>query len=48
MRTVWMQRFTRGATWGVAKATRVSAVPAYVDIRVTRLRQLVGQCLPAR
>lgn len=38
--TVWMQRFTRGATWGVAAATRVTMTPAYVDSRITRLAQL--------
>jgi putative hydrolase of the HAD superfamily len=40
MGTVWMQRFTRGATWGIASATRVSATPAYVDRRITRLATL--------
>lgn len=40
MSTVWMQRFTRGATWGIAAATRVSMKPAYVDRRVTSLAAL--------
>lgn len=40
MGTVWMQRFTRAATWGVASATRVTATPAYVDRRITRLATL--------
>lgn len=40
MGTVWMQRFTRSATWGVAAATRVTAMPGYVDRRITRLRTL--------
>lgn len=39
--TVWMQRWTRGAAWGVAAATRVNRRPAYVDRRVTRLRALL-------
>jgi putative hydrolase of the HAD superfamily len=47
MGTVWMQRFTRGATWGIAAATRVTATPAYVDRRITGLRGLERQCLPA-
>jgi putative hydrolase of the HAD superfamily len=47
MRTVWMQRFTRSATWGIAAATRVTAMPAYVDRRVSTLRALECQCLPA-
>jgi putative hydrolase of the HAD superfamily len=41
MGTVWMQRFTRSATWGIAVSTRVSARPAHVDRRVTRLAQLL-------
>jgi len=40
MRTVWMQRWTRAATWGVAASTRVSATPAYVDRRVSSLASL--------
>ncbi len=47
MGTVWMQRFTRGATWGIAAATRVTATPPYVDRRITGLRGLERQCLPA-
>ena len=38
--TVWMQRWTRRAGWGVAAATRVSRRPAYVDRRITRLGAL--------
>jgi putative hydrolase of the HAD superfamily len=38
--TVWMQRFTRGATWGLSSAARVNRRPAYVDRRITRLAQL--------
>ncbi len=38
--TVWMQRWTRGAGWGVAASTRVNRRPAYVDRRITRLVQL--------
>lgn len=41
MRTVWMQRWTRGAGWGVAAATRVNRRPAYVDRRISRLGQLL-------
>jgi len=40
MRTVWMQRWTRQAGWGVAAATRVQRRPAYVDRRIGRLGQL--------
>jgi putative hydrolase of the HAD superfamily len=40
MRTVWMQRFTRSATWGIAHATRVSMRPAYVDHRIRGLAAL--------
>jgi putative hydrolase of the HAD superfamily len=47
MGTVWMQRFTRSATWGIAAGTRVTMQPAYVDRRVSRLRALECQCLPA-
>ena len=47
MGTVWMQRYTRSATHGIAAATRVSRLPAYVDRRITRLRALECQCLPA-
>ena len=38
--TVWMQRWTRGAGWGVAASTRVNRRPAYVDRRISRLAQL--------
>jgi putative hydrolase of the HAD superfamily len=38
--TVWMQRWTRGAGWGVAATTRVNRRPAYVDRRISRLAQL--------
>jgi putative hydrolase of the HAD superfamily len=41
MRTVWMQRWTRRAGWGVAAATRVRRRPAYVDRRIVRLGQLL-------
>ena len=40
MGTVWMQRWTRGATWGFAKAMRVHAIPGYVDRRVLHLQAL--------
>jgi len=33
-----MQRWTRAATWGVARATRVTVSPPYVDLRVSSLR----------
>jgi putative hydrolase of the HAD superfamily len=41
MGTVWMQRFTRSASWGVAASTQVTAIPAYVDRRITRLANLL-------
>ena len=41
MGTVWMQRFTRSAAWGVAASSRLSAIPAYVDRRITRLASLL-------
>ncbi len=48
MATVWMQRWTRRAGWGVAAATRVNRRPAYVDRRISRLAELLrgpwGQC----
>jgi len=47
MGTVWMQRFTRTATWGVAAATRVTMTPPYVDRRVTTLRELTRGTGPA-
>ena len=40
MKTVWMQRWTRGAGWGIAASTRVNRRPAYVDRRISRLSQL--------
>jgi putative hydrolase of the HAD superfamily len=40
MQTVWMQRWTRRAGWGVAAATRVARRPAYVDRRIVRLLDL--------
>jgi putative hydrolase of the HAD superfamily len=40
MGTVWMQRWTRSATWGIAAAVRVAATPAYVDRRVNSLADL--------
>ena len=41
MGTVWMQRWTRAATWGGAQSTRTSMRPAYVDRRVRGLADLV-------
>jgi putative hydrolase of the HAD superfamily len=40
MRTVWMQRWTRRAGWGIAAATRVRRRPVYVDRRVGTLAAL--------
>jgi putative hydrolase of the HAD superfamily len=40
MGTVWMQRWTRAAGWGVAAATRVNRRPVYVDRRISRLSAL--------
>jgi putative hydrolase of the HAD superfamily len=40
VRTVWMQRWTRGATWGAAAQARVHVQPRYVDQRVLGLRAL--------
>lgn len=40
MGTVWMQRFTKAATWGIAAATRLAPRPPYVDRRVRALRAL--------
>lgn len=40
MTTVWMQRFTRRARWGLAAAARTSVTPPYVDRRVRRLSAL--------
>ncbi len=42
MRTVWMQRFTRRARWGIAAGTRTTIVPAFVDRRVRKLGALAG------
>ncbi len=41
MGTVWMQRWTRRAGWGIAAAVRVSATPACVDRRVLSLQALL-------
>lgn len=41
MGTVWMQRWTRRAGWGVAASTRVNRRPAYVDRRISRLGNLL-------
>jgi putative hydrolase of the HAD superfamily len=41
LRTVWMQRWTRGAGWGVAQATRVRRRPVYVGRRIASLRALL-------
>jgi putative hydrolase of the HAD superfamily len=41
MRTVWMQRWTRRAGWGVAAETRTRRRPGYVDRRVNSLAALV-------
>lgn len=41
MGTVWMQRWTRRAGWGVAAATRVNRRPGYVGRRIGRLGQLL-------
>ncbi len=40
MRTVWVQRWTRSATWGAAAQARVTMQPAYVDRRVVGLARL--------
>lgn len=41
LRTVWMQRFVRGRGAGVAKPpARLTRRPAYVDRRISRLRDL--------
>jgi putative hydrolase of the HAD superfamily len=40
MQTVWMQRWTRRAGWGVAAATRLHRRPAYVDRRISTLAAL--------
>lgn len=41
LQTVWMQRWTRRAGWGVAAATRVNRRPAYVGRRISRLAELL-------
>ena len=41
MGTVWMQRWTRRAGWGVAATARVNRRPAYVDRRISRLGELL-------
>jgi putative hydrolase of the HAD superfamily len=46
MGTVWMQRWTRRAGGGVAKATRVTMRPAYVDRRVGSLLRLERSSAP--
>jgi putative hydrolase of the HAD superfamily len=43
LQTVWMQRWTRRAGWGVAATTRVNRRPAYVDRRVSRLSELLAR-----
>jgi len=40
LRTVWMQRWTRRAGWGIAASTRVNRRPVYVDRRVPGLGRL--------
>ena len=40
MGTVWVQRWTRLATFGLAAKARVTMKPAYVDVRVTGLAAL--------
>jgi putative hydrolase of the HAD superfamily len=37
MQTLWVQRWTRRATWGVAAGMRVTMRPAYVDRRIIGL-----------
>lgn len=41
MKTVWMQRWARRAATGPAVPARLRRRPAYVDRRITRLRELV-------
>lgn len=41
MGTVWMQRWTRRATWGLSTGARVHRRPAYVDLNVRGLRDLL-------
>ncbi|GAB4038956.1 MAG: hypothetical protein Fur0014_08260 [Rubrivivax sp.] len=40
LETVWMQRWTRRAGWGMAASTRVNRRPAYVGRRIHRLLEL--------
>ena len=40
MRTVWMQRWTRGATWGLSAQARVHRRPVYVGRNVRALLEL--------
>ena len=40
MGTVWVQRWTRRANWGIAGSTRVTMNPVYVDLRVVGLKGL--------
>ena len=40
MRTVWMQRWTRRATWGLSASTRVHRRPVYVDLNIRALPAL--------
>ena len=40
MHTVWMQRWTRSATWGLAATARLTMRPPYVGLRVRRLGAL--------
>ena len=41
IRTVWMQRWLRATPTGPIASTRLSICPAYVDHKVSRLRQLL-------
>jgi len=40
MKTVWMQRWARAAGAGIWAATRLKRRPAYVDLRISCLREL--------
>jgi putative hydrolase of the HAD superfamily len=40
MKTVWMQRWIRKSPWGATAATRLTISPAYVDLKISSLRQL--------
>lgn len=47
MRTVWMQRWTRQATSGLSASARLHRRPAYVDLSVRALRELLrSELLP--